>query len=165
MYITLAQTMRNISRQFHTGKPSPHHFWRQQHHLVAPMKEKKKKCSFLKEQLADISVCLGVAVRLQAERQTRSVSGWLADFVVNLWESLLTAKLLSEFVIEASVKHLPELFSIHVHICIQHLEPAWDPATVWSVLQHRRKVYIHSIKYTLDIKQSWGDNRSKISKL
>lgn len=83
-------------------------------------KKKKRKCFFFKEQLA--AMCLGVAVRLQAER--RSVSGRFADFVVNLWEGLLTAELLSEFVIEASVKHLPELFSIHVHICIQHLEPA-----------------------------------------
>lgn len=53
-----------------------------------------------------------------------SVSGRFADFVVNLGEGSLAAKFLSQFVIQLSIKHLPELLSVHVHICIQHLEPA-----------------------------------------
>lgn len=56
-------------------------------------------------------------------RPPRSVSGRFADFVVNLWEGLLTAELLSEFVVEPSVKHVPKLFSTHVNVGIQHLEP------------------------------------------
>lgn len=52
-----------------------------------------------------------------------SMSGRFTDFVINLWEGLLTAKLLSQSVIQPSIKHLPELLSVHVHICIKHLEP------------------------------------------
>lgn len=53
-----------------------------------------------------------------------SVSGRFTDLIVNLREGLLTAQFLSQSVIQLSIKHLPELLPLHVHICIQHLEPA-----------------------------------------
>lgn len=89
-----------------------------------------KALCLLKEQLADISVSRCCGLLLRETRLSRSVSGRFADFVVNLWEGLLTAKFLSEFVIEPPVKHVPKLFSTHVNVGIQHLEPVGNPETI-----------------------------------
>lgn len=96
-----------------------------------------KALCLLKEQLADISVSWCCGLLLRETRLSWSVSGRFADFVVNLWEGLLTAELLSEFVVEPSVKHVPKLFSTHVNVSIQHLESVWNPETV-SLTAHRQ---------------------------
>lgn len=64
--MTIAQTIRNILRQFHTGEHS-HHFWMKQYHSVAPMKEKKKKrkCFFFLKN--NPQTFLSIAVQLQAD--------------------------------------------------------------------------------------------------
>lgn len=81
------------------------------------------------------SQCCGPLLR--ETRLSQSVSGRFADFVVNLWEGFLTAELLSELVIEPSIKHVPKLLSAHVNVSIQHLEPAWNPESI-SLPAHRK---------------------------
>ena len=85
--------------------------------------------------LAYVSMCKGDCWHVQCLRikhcesrrdasELQSVSGRFTDFVVNLGEGFLTAQLLSQSVIQPPVKHLPELLPVHVHVCIEHLEPA-----------------------------------------
>lgn len=67
-----------------------------------------------------------------------SMSGRFADFVIDLREGILTPQLISQFMVQLSIKHLPKLLSVHVHICIQHLEPAyqWNTKgreTAWNI--------------------------------
>lgn len=71
-----------------------------------------------------------------------SVAGGLADLVVHLGEGLLTAELVSQSAVEPPVKHLPELLSVHVHICIQHLEPGGAGLRVNIMLQGRIRIKI-----------------------
>lgn len=49
-------------------------------------------------------------------------SGSFVDFIINFRESLLAIQTVSHFVIQLVVKHLAELFSSSVWVCIEHLE-------------------------------------------
>lgn len=63
----------------------------------------------------------------------------LADFVVHLGEGVLAAKLLPQLVVQLSIKHLPELLSVHVHVCVEHLEPTGETGGSVSDRQKGKK--------------------------
>lgn len=75
------------------------------------------------------SVYLGLrnrSWRFVYQPQEGSVSSRFADLVIDFRKRPLAPQLLPQSVIQLPIKHLPELFSVHVHICIKHLEPDED---------------------------------------